>query len=157
MRQQLLLGKMNAEELARLVFDRGVGDGESISLVMPFLDGPKQLFFAILDLFMRGVVMISGVGSGAVALHEITEECYGEVSSRMLAIGIRCSKVVRDAGDDAAWTNMGDLLSEPCKGSLDRYRVLAVSRGKEYSLGFTVERPEIHRNDRVCAGNVHSR
>jgi uncharacterized protein (DUF736 family) len=142
----------DADTLARVLF---IESTHATAMVLPFIDGAKELFFVLLDLFARGVVLLFCTGDRkTMPIHEISTEQFEEVSGKMRRVGVKCWLAVEPT-DDESGTNINDIRGYPPGLDIGDYRVAVVTRGNRYTMWFTIERPT--SGDMRCTGNIRTR
>lgn len=149
-----------ADSLAKLIFVEAPRDA-TLHLTLPCLSDTKQLFFLLLDLMIRGLLLMfarPGVdGREGIAIHTITPEQFEAVAARLAAAGILCHKEAVDTPlDQAASTNMRELVDADDNMPLDGYRLRVVTCGTTYFVWFGISR-QISSESKRCQGRIQSR
>jgi hypothetical protein len=76
------------DKLAELIFQKNVNDA-SIYIDLSELKNPKDLFFFMVHLMCKGLVLIYG-NNGRVNFDELTLEGFANIKSKLRCIGIDC-------------------------------------------------------------------
>ena len=128
-----------ADSLARVIFVEASPDS-SIEISLPSVRCAKELFFLLLDLFIRGLLMLfSRPATNGVAVHDITAEQFDTLSSKLRVAGIECSRsAVEDPRIEKAGTNIDDLIGAEDDLPLEEYRLRADTRGFSYTMWFKI-------------------
>ncbi len=134
----------DVESLARILFLDMPAD-MTVQISLPNIDTSKQLFFLLLDLFIKGLVMLFSrpvPGGGPVqciCVHEITEQQFERIAKCMAVAGIECKRT-RTADPDvkAASVNIEDLKRLPDDLPLESYRIEARTRGHIHHVWFRI-------------------
>ena len=141
-----------ADSLARVIFMEAHPPA-SVHLSMPCLRCSKQLFFLLLDLFIRGLAMLfSDSGGGGIAVHEITAEQFDTLAAKLGVAGIECRRCsAEDPSVRAASTNIDELIDADDDLPLESYRLRIDTRGFSHSLWFRI----VHNvGPQACDGGV---
>ncbi len=82
---------VSLQDLANIIFVANKHDA-AIELTLRQLEGPRDLFFFLLHLFCKGIVLVSGAaaGTGSVSLDDLPASTLATASRKMANIGVRC-------------------------------------------------------------------
>lgn len=147
-----------ADSLARMIFVEA-HPSTSMQISLPSLQCVKELFFLLLDLFIRGLLMLyakpaESRGQQGIAVHDITAEQFETLSSKLLVAGIQCRRsVVEDPSVKKAETNIDDLLCAENNLPLEEYRLRVTTRGVSYTMWFKIVH-NVRPGELNCYGNV---
>lgn len=151
-----------ADSLAELIF-LNTPDAASMQITLPSVETSRDLFFLMLDLFIRGMLLLfagprESDGQEGIAVHDITPRQFDTLAAKMRVAGIVCSRscVLDPSSVDRASTNIGRLMRAPPDLPLDSYRVEARTRGLVHTMWFSVAH-NVPRSDLTCAGHLHTR
>ena len=146
-------GEHPADSLARLIFVE-TPCSASIELSLPSLGCARDLFFMLLDLFIRGLLLLYGGSDAArdgIAVHEITSDQIDTLDSKLRVAGVRCRYTTGDARGAGAWTNVDELMDAEPGLPLGSYRLEAQARGRLHTMWFELEH-NVRPGSRSCAG-----
>ncbi|AUF82315.1 hypothetical protein TetV_223 [Tetraselmis virus 1] len=131
-------GTTQSAHLAQILFV-DIPDTAKIDLCMPELKTTKELFFVLLDLFIKGLMIMCNKTQGSLPLHEITEDQFNRVSNRMRLAGIECKKnYITDSSIKTASVNIPDLHKLPDNLPLHHYVIEAKSLGIHHKIWFNL-------------------
>jgi len=145
------------DALARVIFLDPPVSGATMQLTLPDRATVKDLFFFLLDLFMRGALIMFCNGGDSVAVHEITAAQFDLLAARLRVAGIDCRR--SDAENPCpgrASTNLADLRRAASWNPLESYRAQARMGGRVHTLWFAVTHV-VAEEDALCSGGVHNR
>jgi hypothetical protein len=147
----------DVETLARILFLDMPAD-MTVQISLANIDTSKQLFFLLLDLFLKGLVMLfsrpSPVGDPvhSICVHEITELQFERIAKCMAVAGIDCRRTITvDPEVKSASVNIENLKRFPEDLSLEKYRVEARTRGHVHHVWFRIVH-NVKRWNETCGG-----
>ena len=76
------------DQLAEFVFVGNVRNAR-LQLNVPGIQGTRDLFYFLVDLLCKGLVLMFGA-NGRIMLDELTQEQFDQASARLLLSGVRC-------------------------------------------------------------------
>lgn len=150
-----------ADSLAKLIFVN-TPDTASMQISLPSLETVRELFFLLLDLFIRGLLLLfagrrEADGQEGIAVHDITSQQFDTLAAKMRVAGIDCRRTaVEDTSIERAATNIEELMRAPPNLPLERYRLVARTRGYVYTMWFTIIH-NVRPGDMTCASSIHHR
>lgn len=151
-----------ADSLAKLIF-LDTNDAASVQISLPFLQTSGELFFLLLDLFIRGLLLLfagerQSDGQEGIAVHNITQQQFDTLAAKLRVAGVECKRTVVEATTAVrgASTNIDLLMRSSRNLPLERYRLVARTRGYVYTMWFTIIH-NVRPGDRLCAGSFHRR
>lgn len=150
-----------ADSLAKLIFITAP-DTTSMQISLPSLETVRELFFLLLDLFIRGLLLLfagtrESDGQEGIAVHDITSQQFETLAAKMRVAGIECRRTaVEDPSVDRATTNIEELMRAPPNMPLERYRLIARTRGYVYTMWFNIIH-NVKPGDMTCVGSFHHR
>lgn len=146
-----------ADSLAKLIFVDTPAEA-SMQISLPSLRTVKELFFLLLDLFIRGLLLLfASVSEGGIAVHAITSRQFETLAAKLRVAGIVCQRtVIDDPRITVAAANVDALMRAPPNLPLERYRLEARTRGRVYTMWFSIVH-NLRPGDQRCGESVHPR
>ena len=130
------------DALAYMIFVEAP-DNASINLTLPSLNNSKELFFFLLDVFMRGVILLfSSDGDASVALHTIDQAMFDVLKSKMEIAGVRCHLDIRPSAQCFVFPpiNIEDLKRRPDDDPLEKFVLILHRRSDSVHFWFEIMR-----------------
>ena len=133
---------IHVDDLATYVFLKNP-IGRTFSLSLDGLETTKDLFFFMLDLFCKGLVLLYGKDSKTVDLTTIDNDKFLAVSSALFCAGIITHlEMVPDFEEgDQAKVNMPQLMEMDDNDELNKFVFKVKFNNVQHELSFAIARP----------------
>lgn len=131
---------IHVDELAAFVFKKNPV-GASCNLSIEGIETTKDLFFFLLDLLCKGIVMLFGQNGVTVDLSTISRDNFQLVAKRMAAAGIVVRLALPDcAVCDLTQINIPQLTAMPDNAPLESFVFRIAFNSVMYELSFALSR-----------------
>ncbi len=128
------------KDLAELIFIANKNDAV-IEITFGQLEGPKELFFFLLHLLCKGIVLISGNGSfGSVTLDDMPISVLQSACRKLENIGVRCSIVHESTSSPGPPSIRCEELRSPVVDVSDMCLVLRTQTHQLVRVTFEIRR-----------------
>lgn len=135
---------LNVDDLATFIFRENPSD-RPFDLALVGIETSKELFFFMLDMLCKGLVLLFGDGSTSVDLAQVTHEQFLEACRKLACAGIRVTLDTQpksEAAEDgaAARVNMPQLTVMPDDAPLEAFVLRMRVAGLEHAITFALTR-----------------
>lgn len=132
---------VHVDELAQIIF---LDNPKRTRYFLTFddVDNIKDLFFFMLDLLCKGLVLLHGNGGDKINIHHLDKKMFDEVSDLLTCAGIRAKLEVSsmDEPTTSTETNMNDIMRMNPNSSLDDFKFQMRHDRTQYEISFELMR-----------------
>lgn len=143
--------EMEVDDLAEFMFKRNTNN-VVLDLSLGGIENNKELFFFILDLFCKGLVLLFGQDTKSVDVDTITYENFNEIREKMMCAGINinmahypCDIVLEDGTSvemsKRTLLNLDEINEAPDDKPLEEYQFKLLTLKNQYIISFNL----VHR------------
>lgn len=133
------MSTVNIDDIAHYMFLTNKNNN-LISLSLPLLDGNKDLFYFLLDLFCKGLVILFG-NNNRVPIENLTIDDFSKIKEKMSCAGINITlDVVTNSFSSAFFINFADIENMPLNLNLKDYSISMITPVRRYKISFDLTR-----------------
>lgn len=133
------MNTVNIDDIANYMFLKNKKNN-FISLSLPLLDGNKDLFYFLLDLFCKGLVLLFG-NNNRVSIENLTIHDFLKVKERMAYAGINIILNVTTNNSTSGFSiNFLDIEHLPLNLNLTDYEISMITPHHTYKISFDLTR-----------------
>jgi hypothetical protein len=130
---------IHVDELAQFVFVNNPPK-YAFALSLAGLENTKELFFFLLDLFCKGLVLLFAKnGAKTIDMTSISQDDFDTVRSKLSCAGIYVHLDINTSDNNkVTHVNMAELINREANGPLESYVLTVAFGGAKYQLYFSL-------------------